>query len=130
MLNGPDGVPTVMVPRSSDGGGDGDGGCALEVLGGNDWPHTPLHGGLWLSEEAWSSDGQPKLYAHSESGPQHTPGNVPQVRRVRGVVASLIGLSSSAFYHFVMEVIACPDLPRSAPICRSKARLAVNGPIS
>lgn len=123
MLNGPDGVPTVMVPGERgagggggvEGGGEGEGGCTLEVVGGNDWPHTPLHAGLWLSEEAWSSDGQPKLYDHSKSG-AHNPGNAPQVVRLRGAAASLLGFSSSAFYHFVME--ALPRLALLLPTLR------------
>ena len=113
--------------EGSKGAGDGDeggdeGGCALEVVGGSDWPHTPLHAALWLSEEAWSQDGAPKLYDHSKSG-AHNPGSVSGRVRVRGAAASLLGFSASAFYHFVMEVL--PRLALLLPTLRRFPSVAI-----
>ena len=108
--------------------------------------HTPLHASLWLSEarspaactpdeqtrwltcrsrilrasvqEAWNDDGSPKLYDHSAQH-AHAPGGA-RVARARAA-ASLLGFSSGAFYHWVME--ALPRLALLLPALHAQPAL-------
>ena len=110
-LHGSEGLPVVADAT----------GCTLHVFGGSSTPYQALHHLLWLSEEAWRVDKQPRLF-DARSPEMRTGPLAPRpVRHRYARLASIVGYASTEFFHFLFESL--PRLALLLPALEADSRL-------
>jgi hypothetical protein len=90
-LSGPDGVITKRRK------------CTLHAFATSEYPVVGLHANLWMAEN-WKSNSSFNIYDHSLER-KFSPPNPTRSLMVLEVAVTLVGFSTTVYYHWIMNAI-------------------------